>query len=65
MKKKLNINQQINHMKIINGIKFNIMTEDEAIEFLKYNNYFFKIKCFAKNFDKYKRIMNKNAKLRF
>ncbi len=60
MKKKLNINQQINHMKIINGIKFNIMTEDEAIEFLKYNNYFFKIKCFAKNFDKYKYGENKN-----
>lgn len=35
------------------GIKFNIVNESEAQEFLKYNNYYFKLKAFAKNYPKY------------
>lgn len=49
----LNINSQIEYMKNVNGIKFDIATEDQAREFLKHSNYFFKLKSFAKNYDKY------------
>lgn len=40
---KLTIQEQIEHMKQ-QGILFNIVSEEEAIEFLKNNNYYFKIK---------------------
>lgn len=44
---------QIGHMRK-NGITFNIVTEEEAACFLAQNNFFFKLKAFDKNFDKYK-----------
>lgn len=54
MKKiKLSIEEQINHMKKSKGILFNITSEDEAIRFLNNNNYYFKLKSYAKNYDKY------------
>ena len=46
---KLSIKNQIIHMKEEKGIKFNIINEEEAKEFLKNNNYYFKIKSYAKN----------------
>ena len=51
-KDKLTVDSQIAHMKS-NGITFNIVNEEEAKEFLLYNNYYFKIKSYAKNYDKY------------
>lgn len=51
MKYKFSIDEQIEHMKE-NGIVFNNFKEDEARNFLKYSNYFFKIKSFSKNFQK-------------
>lgn len=51
MKNKLSINEQIKHMKE-NGITFNLYNEHEAKEFLRYSNYFFKVKSFSKNFQK-------------
>lgn len=35
------------------GIKFNIVSEDEAYTFLCESNYYFKLKAFSKNFQKY------------
>ena len=53
LKPKLSIDQQIEHMKNEKGIKFNIITEDEAKEFLTNHNYYFRIKAYAKNYEKY------------
>ncbi len=52
-KSKLSIDDQIDHMKNISGIKFNIIDEEKAKEFLRNNNYYFKIKSYAKNYEKY------------
>lgn len=52
-KRKLSIDEQIDYMKNKSGIKFNIVSEQEAKEFLKNNNYYFKIKSYAKNYEKY------------
>lgn len=35
------------------GIKFNIVSVEEARFFLEYNNYYFKVKSYAKNYNKY------------
>ena len=35
------------------GITFHITNEKEACNFLKYNNYYFKLKSYGKNYDKY------------
>lgn len=53
-KRKLNIEEQISHMKN-KGIKFNIVSEDQAKIFLSEHNYYFRIKAYAKNYDKYQR----------
>lgn len=53
MKFKLNIDQQISYMRDEQGIKFSIVNEEKAKEFLEFNNYFFKIKSYAKNYHKY------------
>ncbi|RDU53019.1 Abi-like protein [Helicobacter sp. MIT 00-7814] len=53
MKAKLNINEQILHMQSL-GVAFELYSEQKAKEFLTYNNYYFKIKSYAKNYDKYK-----------
>jgi len=50
-KNKLTIDEQIEHMKN-KGIMFNIVDEKSAKEFLTYNNYYFKIKSYAKNYEK-------------
>lgn len=52
-KSKLSIDQQINHMKNSSGVQFNIMDEEVAKDFLRNNTYYFKIKAYAKNYEKY------------
>lgn len=44
-KDKLSTKEQIVHMRDVNGIKFNITTEEEALIFLNRNNYYFKNNC--------------------
>ena len=51
-KKKLTIDEQIEHMKG-KGVKFDIVSEDQAKEFLLKKNYYFKLKAYAKNYEKY------------
>ncbi len=53
IKPKLSLQQQIEFMKSQKGIQFNIVTEEEALKFLQENNYYFKLKAFAKNYQKY------------
>lgn len=50
---KLTVPQQISCMKD-NGIRFEIFPEEQAAEFLTHRNFFFKVKAFAKNFDKWR-----------
>jgi len=64
MKKKLTINEQIEYMKNDKGISFENYPEDKIEEFLENSTYFFKIKSFAKLFDKDNRS-GKYWKLRF
>ena len=45
MKTLLSVDDLINHMKN-KGIKFNIISEDEAKEFLNNNNYYFKLEAY-------------------
>lgn len=52
-KKKLTVEEQVEYMRDKSGIRFNIMNEDDAKLFLKNNNYYFKIKSYAKNYEKY------------
>ena len=54
MKNKLTIQEQIENLKG-KGVQFNIMSEDEAANFLRYNNFFFKLKSYAKNYDTYQK----------
>lgn len=49
---KLTVKQQIEHMKS-KGITFDIVSEEEAEQYLENNNYYFKIKAYAKMFEKY------------
>lgn len=51
-KPKLTIPAQIKYMKDHCGIKFDLCSEEEAEEFLNKSTYFFKVKSFAKNFNK-------------
>ncbi len=51
-KKKLTVDEQILHLKG-NGVKFGLITEEEAKDFLTYSNYYFKVKSYAKNYEKY------------
>ena len=53
-KKKLKSAEQlIEHMKS-KGIKFNIVSEKEAIDYLENNNNYFKLAAFRKNYPKQK-----------
>ena len=52
-KKKLTVDEQVQHMKSL-GIKFELVTEEEAKKYLSDDTYFFKIKAYAKNYDKNK-----------
>lgn len=38
-------------MKEEKGIQFNIVTEEEAVEFLSFHSYYFKVKAFEKNYN--------------
>lgn len=51
---KLTIKQQVEYMEN-KGIAFTIVSKQEAEDFLRNNNYFFKVKAYAKNYDKYTR----------
>ena len=51
-RKKLTITEQISDMRQ-KGITFNYTSEQDAARFLKYNNYYFKLKSYGKNYDKY------------
>ena len=51
-KRKLNLDEQIQYMGEDLGIRFNLMDKEQAKCFLSESNYFFKIKAFAKNYDK-------------
>lgn len=53
MKEKLNVKDQIEHMKS-KGVQFNIIVEEEAEKYLSENTYYFKLKSYAKNYDKYR-----------
>lgn len=50
MRKKYSVYQQIENLKNKN-IKFEIMDEHSALQYLTYNTYYFKIKSFAKSFE--------------
>jgi abortive infection bacteriophage resistance protein len=51
MKKKLSVDQQIEHLKE-KGVKFQIVSEDEAKKILENNTYYFKLKAYLKSFNK-------------
>lgn len=48
---KLSIDGQVEKMKS-SGIKFNIIPEEKAKEFISNNTYYFKIKAFQRNYVK-------------
>ena len=50
LRKKYSVYQQIENLKNKN-IKFEIMDEHSALQYLTYNTYYFKIKSFAKSFE--------------
>lgn len=54
-KYKLNTDEQIQYMQN-QGIKFNFISKEKAKKFLSESNYFFKLKAFAKNYDKDKKV---------
>ncbi len=56
-KPKLSVDEQIEHMKC-KGIKFNIVDESSAKEYISNNTYYFKLKAYAKLYDKYKGTEN-------
>ena len=47
---KLTVDEQILDMKK-KGVKFELCTEQEAKRFLNYNNYYFKLKSYARNYN--------------
>lgn len=49
--RKLSVQEQVDHMKS-KGISFNILDETSSKVFLSDNNYYFKLKAYAKNFNK-------------
>lgn len=55
---KLNVKEQIEHMKN-KGVKFNITDEESAERYLENNTYYFKLKAYAKLYDKYEKTENK------
>lgn len=61
-KNKLSIEDQLNKMKL-SGIKFNIITEEQAKEFISDSTYYFKLKAFQRNY--YKNQSGKYINLEF
>lgn len=53
MRRKLTVKEQVEHMKS-KGIQFNIITEEDAESYLNGNTYYFKLKAYAKMFEKYR-----------
>ena len=51
-RKKLTIAEQISDMHQ-KGITFHYTEEQDVSRFLKYNNYYFKLKSYGKNYDNY------------
>lgn len=51
IKPMLSIDELIEHMKA-KGIRFNIVSEEEAQEFLTTNNYYMKLASYRANYDK-------------
>lgn len=58
LKKKLSISEQIQDM-TENGITFKFHDAKNVYNFLRYNNYYFKLKSYGKNYDKYLSTENK------
>lgn len=58
LRKKYSVYQQIENLKNKN-IKFEIMDEHSALQYLTYNTYYFKIKSFAKSLN----IMNQKSNI--
>lgn len=54
-KRKLTFEEQIADLKEKN-VKFEICNEDAAKKFLQYNNYYFKLKSYARNYTKYSKV---------
>jgi len=52
MRQKLSINEQIEDMKNA-GITFDIMSEAEAKRFIENDSYYFRVKAYSKNYEKY------------
>lgn len=57
-KPRLSLDEQIQHLKD-KGILFNIMDEESAKQYLKYNNNYYKLTSFRKNYDKHPGGKNK------
>ncbi len=51
-REKLTIKEQVDYMSDEKGIKFNITNKKDAMNFLSNNNYFFKLKSYAKAYHK-------------
>ena len=65
-KVKLSFDEQIADLKSKN-VKFELFSEEDAKKFLQYNNYYFKLKSYARNYVKYskKELENKYVNLDF
>lgn len=66
MKEKLSFEEQIEDLKSKN-VKFELFSEENAKRFLQYNNYYFKLKSYARNYPKYtkKELSDKYVNLDF
>lgn len=54
----LNIEEQIQHLKN-KGVSFSICSESDAYKYLQYNNFYFKLVSYRKNYNKYQDGKNK------
>ncbi len=57
-KEKLSTQEQIEHMST-KGITFNLASKNDALSFLEESNYYFRIKSYAKNYQKYNKTEKK------
>lgn len=48
----LNATEQVAYLRDKKDVAFNLMDEEAAVRFLSNRNYFFKLKAFAKNYEK-------------